>query len=138
MATIIQKVVFKNTRKESLYDLYMNAKSHSLITDGPVKISEKAGSAFNAFDGYITGKNLMIIKNELIVQSWHGADWDEKDPDSVFIISLEQKGKDVVLNAVHANVPDNKEESLSKGWHEFYWNPWKQHLAGKTIKRHKM
>lgn len=25
--------------------------------------------------------------------------------------------------------------SLDKGWHGHYWNPWKQHLAGKPITR---
>lgn len=138
MATIIQKVVFKNTTGESLYDLYMNAKLHSVITDGPVEISEKVGSSFNAFGGYITGKILQLVKNQLIVQSWRGSDWDSKDSDSACLLSLEQKGNDAVLNMIHANVPDDKAKSLDKGWYDHYWNPWKQHLAGQTITRPKM
>jgi len=138
MATIIQKKVFKNTQSGALYELYMNAGLHSLITDGPVEISDKVGSSFKAFGGYITGKNLMLVRNQLIVQLWRGADWDEKDSDSVFVISLEQKGKDTLLDMVHANVPGNKEAGLSKGWKEHYWNPWKQHLAGEPITRPKM
>jgi activator of HSP90 ATPase len=138
MATIIQKVLFKNTTREILYKLYMNAKMHSIITDGPVEISEKEGSSFSAFGGYITGKNLQFVKNKLIVQSWHGSDWEKKDSDSALLISLEQKGSDVLLNMIHANVPDNQEKDLKKGWNDYYWNPWKQHLAGHTIKRPKM
>ena len=136
MATIVQKEVFKNTQSEALYELYMNAGLHSLITNGPVEISDNAGSSFNAFGGYITGKNLMLVRGRLIVQLWRGSDWDKKD--SVFVISLEQKGKDTLLNMVHANVPDNKEARLAKGWKEHYWNPWRQHLAGETITRPKM
>ena len=138
MATIIQKVLFKNTTKESLYELYMNAGKHSMIIDGPVVISEKVGDSFNAFGGYITGKNLHLVKNQLIVQSWRGSDWNTKDPDSVFLISLEQKGKDVLLNMIHANVPDDKQKDLDKGWSDHYWNPWKQYIAGETITRPKM
>jgi activator of HSP90 ATPase len=138
MATIIQKEIFKNTKTETLYDLYMNPDMHSLITDGPVEISEKVGSSFKAFSGYITGKNLQLVRNQLIVQSWRGSDWDSKDSDSAFVLSFDQKGKDVVLNMIHANVPDDKAKSLDKGWHEHYWNPWKQHLAGQTITRPKM
>jgi activator of HSP90 ATPase len=138
MATIIQKVVFKNTTCESLYELYMNAKLHSLIIDGPVEVSKKVGAGFNAFGGYITGKILQLVKNQLIVQSWRGSDWDKKDADSAFLLSLEQSGNDAVLNMVHANVPDDKVKSLDKGWHEHYWNPWKQHLTGQTIIRPKM
>jgi activator of HSP90 ATPase len=135
MATIIQKVLFKKTTGESLYELYMNPKMHSMITDGPVDVSEKVGSSFNAFGGYITGKILQIVKNQLVVQSWRGSDWDAKDSDSAFLLSIEQKGKDAVLYMIHANVPDEKEESLAKGWHDYYWNPWKQYLAGQTITR---
>jgi activator of HSP90 ATPase len=133
MATIIQKVLFKNTTRETLYELYMNAKMHSLITDGPVEISEKVGSSFNAFGGYITGKILQLVKNQLIVQSWRGSDWDTEESDSAFLLSLEQKGDDVMLFMVHANVPDAQDKDLDKGWHDFYWNPWKQHLAGQRV-----
>jgi activator of HSP90 ATPase len=135
MATIIQKVVFKNTKKESLYDLYMNPALHSLITDGPVEVSESIGSNFRAFGEYITGKILQIEKNQLIVQSWHGSDWDDKESDSAFILSLEQRGNDAVLNVVHANVPEKQAADLARGWHDYYWKPWKKHLAGKSIKR---
>jgi activator of HSP90 ATPase len=135
MATIIQKVVFKKMKRESLYELYMDAKLHSMIIDGPVEISEKVGSSFNAFRGYITGKNLQLVKNQLIVQSWRGSDWEQKDADSAFLISLEQKGDDAVLNMIHANVPDDKADDLDKGWYDHYWNPWKQHLSGQEITR---
>ena len=138
MATIIQKVIFKNTTRERLYNLYMNADNHALITDGPVEISEKVGSNFNAFGGYITGKNLQLVKNELIVQSWRGSDWDKKDSDSVFILSFEQNNKDVLMNVIHSNVPDDKKADLAKGWHDFYWIPWKRHLSGLTQLKHDM
>lgn len=89
-------------------------------------------------EAIITGKNLQLVKNQLIVQSWRGADWDTKDSDSAFLIALEQKGNDVVLNMIHANVPDVREKDLDKGWYDHYWNLWKQHLAGQPITRPKM
>jgi len=135
MATIIQKVVFKNTQAKQLYNLYMDAKLHGMITGGPVKISEKIGSKLEVFGGYVTGKTLQVIKNKLIVQSWHGSDWGAKDDDSVFVLSFEQKGEDAVMNVFHANIPDDKSARLDKGWHDHYWSPWKQYLAGKPITR---
>ena len=136
--TISQKVVFKNTTPKALYDLYMNPKKHAMISGAPAKMPSKVGAKFSLFGGYMTGENLHLIKDKLIVQTWRAQSWDKKDVDSTFIISLEPKGKDVVLQAIHANVPDKHEASLSKGWNEHYWNPWKQHLAGKTITRPKM
>ncbi len=69
----------------------------------------------------------------MIVQTWRGAGWDKADVDSTFIICLEQKGNDVVLHATHANVPDKEYDSINKGWHEHYWQPWKKYLAGNPI-----
>ena len=136
--TITQKVVFKNTSPASLYDLYMDAKQHSRVTGAPAKISGKVGSSFSAHGTYISGKNLHLVKNELIVQTWRAESWSKNDPDSIFMIALERKGKDAVLHVVHANLPDNTAASINKGWHEHYWNPWKQHLAGKPVTKPKM
>ena len=133
--TIEQKVVFKNTTPKVLYDLYMNPDQHSNITGSPVEISDKTGSNFSAHGNYITGKNIHLVKDRLIVQTWRAQGWDKNDADSIFMICLEPQGNDVVLYAVHTNLPDKAVESVSKGWYDHYWNPWQQHLAGQPITR---
>jgi activator of HSP90 ATPase len=135
---VTQKITFKKTKPKALFNLYMNAKKHSHIAGSPVSISSKPGSLFSAHGGFITGKSIYSVKDRIIVQAWRGADWSPEDPDSVFTIILEPKGKDTILYAIHTNVPSGKEDSISKGWHDHYWNPWKQHLAGKKIKRPSM
>ncbi|MDB5281385.1 MAG: hypothetical protein JWO06_460 [Bacteroidota bacterium] len=135
--TITQKVVFKNTSPKQLYDLYMNAKKHSLVTASPAKITEKEGRKFSAHDGYINGKNLQLVKDKLIVQSWKSADWQDGDLDSTFILRFEPKAKDTVLHVVHANVPDKEVDGIDKGWHDYYWTPWKQYLKGTPIAKRK-
>jgi activator of HSP90 ATPase len=135
--TISQKVVFKNTTPKALYELYMDAKKHSLTTGAPAKISAKAGSKYSVHGGYIWGKTLQLVKDRLIVQTWRAQGWDKNDMDSIFVINLEKKGKDVVLHAIHSNIPAKHAAHIGKGWHDHYWNPWKQHLAGKTITRPK-
>src|SRR5215212_2926304 len=113
---IIQEVVFKNATPQTLYDLYVNAEQHSLIAGGPVTIDEKEGSAFSAHQGYITGKNLQLVKGKLIVQAWRAQSWDAADVDSTFILYLEQKGSDTKLTMTHANIPDEHAASVEKGW----------------------
>ena len=113
----------------------MDPKMHGMITNSPVKISEKTGSKLEVFGGYITGKTLLAVKNKLVVQQWLGSDWGSKAESSVFSLSFEQKGADAVLNVFHANVPDVHYSSLEKGWNDHYWKPWKQYLAGKEITR---
>jgi activator of HSP90 ATPase len=136
--TISQKVVFKNTTPKELYELYMDAKLHSALCGSEAKISKKEGAPFSAHGKYISGKNLHLVPNKFIVQTWRAVDWHKDELDSIFSIQLEAKGKDVILHAVHSNVPDKAAAGIDKGWHDHYWKPWKQHLAGKKITRPKM
>ena len=131
--TIVQTVVFKNTTPKDIYGLYMDEKKHAIATGAPAKITAKEGGTYSAHNGYIKGKNLRLVKDKMIVQTWRAQDWDRTDLDSTFIISLQPKGKDVILQAVHANVPDKHAKGIDKGWHTHYWDPWKKYLAGKPI-----
>lgn len=136
--TIVQKVVFKNTTAKALYELYMDEKKHSAVTGGPAKITAKEGAKYSVHGGYIAGKNLHLIKDKLIVQTWRAQGWDKDDIDSIFMIKLEPKGKDVILQMVHANIPNKQVEGIKKGWNSHYWEPWKKHLAGKKVVAPKM
>ena len=49
--TIIQKVLFKNTTPATLYELYVNAKKHSMVTGDAAKITSKVGAKFSAHRG---------------------------------------------------------------------------------------
>ena len=80
--TIVQKVSFKKTKARDLYELYMNSKKHSIATGAPAKMSQKKGGSYSAHDGWISGENLHIIKDQLIVQNWRAKSWPEGTPDS--------------------------------------------------------
>lgn len=131
--TISHKVTFKNTKPKALYELYMNSKKHSKTTGAPAKMSKKEGGEFSVHDNYITGKNLKLIENQFIMQTWRTKEWAETEPDSIFIINLEKKGKNTILHAIHMNVPDQFADSIDKGWYAHYWEPWKLYLKGKPI-----
>ena len=130
--TIVQKVVFKGTEPKDLYSLYLNARKHTKATGAPAEITNKEGAGFSAHGGHITGQNLKIVKDSLIVQSWRGLDWDKTDADSIFTLHFEPKGKNTTVHMVHANIPDKHADGIEKGWFKFYWEPWKAYLAGKT------
>src|SRR5664279_391500 len=104
--TIVQDVLFSNATPKDLYEIYMNADKHSVATGAPAEISGTEGSNFSAHGGYITGKNLQLVKDRLIVQTWRAQSWGSGDIDSTFIIYLEQQGDDTMLHAIHANVPE--------------------------------
>ena len=133
--TIVQDVVFKNASPKDLFDLYMDSSKHSIATGAPAELSTKEGGNYAVHSGYITGKNLQLIKDKLIVQSWRAQSWAETDVDSTFIIYLEAVGNDTLLHAVHANVPDAAADSINAGWHKMYWEPWRLYLAGTPIEK---
>ena len=126
--TISQKILFKNSKPETLYNMFLNGKYHSAITGGEAKISAKEGTSFSVYDGYAVGKNLQLIKDKLIIQSWFAADWSERDLDSTLILLMEEKGKDTIINMTHANIPNAHVKGVKKGWTDFYWKPWKKYL----------
>jgi activator of HSP90 ATPase len=137
MKTLTQKVLFKNTMPEQLYELYMDAKLHATVTNHAAKISKAEGTPFSVFRGSLTGKILKLIPNKLIVQTWRANDWKKSDLDSIFMLHLEEKGKDTVLNMVHTNLPDNQAKNIKSGWTDFYWTPWKAYLSGKKVPKKK-
>ena len=133
--TLVQKIVFKNTTPKALYELYMDTKKHSVATGAPAKLSDKVGGKYSVHGGYITGKNLQLVKNRQIIQTWRAMGWDKDDLDSTFIINFHPKGKDVILEMVHANVPVKHADGIKKGWNTHYWEPWKKYISGKPIEK---
>lgn len=129
--TICQTIVFKNITPEDLYGIYMDSKKHSKATGGAAKISAKAGSKYSAWDGYISGKTLDLIKGKMIIQSWRSSDFKAGDLDSILVLWFDKKGQDAVINMTHANVPDHQYYGVRSGWDDYYWKPWKKYLSGK-------
>jgi activator of HSP90 ATPase len=128
--TITQKIVFKNAKASELYSMFLDSRHHTKLTgNNPAKISAKEGAKFSAHGGYCFGKNLELIKDKLIVQSWRESGWKKNDMDSTFILSFKQKKNDVLLAMVHANIPNNRVKGIKEGWTEFYWKPWKKYLS---------
>ncbi len=127
--TITQRVVFKNASAADMYAMFLDSKQHTAITGGVVaKITNKEGGSFSVHGGYATGKNLQLTPNKLIVQSWYASDWPAGTPDSTFILLFTQQDNDVFINMTHANLPDDQADDIKKGWTDYYWTPWKQHL----------
>ena len=127
MKTFTQTVQFDATPAE-LYELYADSKKHAAATGAAAKISRKVGGAFEAWDGSLTGKNLLLRKGEMIVQTWRGSDWKKSDPDSILVLLFRKSAKGASVTITHANVPDSESTNLQEGWREYYWKPWAEYL----------
>jgi activator of HSP90 ATPase len=122
LKTIEQSVRFSASARQ-LYDIYLDPKRHAAFTGGRVKISSKPGSAFNAFDGMLSGATLLTVPGKLIVQRWRGYHWKKTDLDSTLILHFVQDGKRGRIDLVHVNVPTHDFAGVTGGWKKYYWKP---------------
>jgi activator of HSP90 ATPase len=127
---IVQSVTFP-VRARELYDIFLNSRRHSAFTGGKVKISAKAGSAFSAFNGILSGTTLWTVPGELLVQRWRSTQWKKGDGDSILVVAFSDVGKKGRIDLVHVNVPAHDHKGVTAGWRNYYWEPLKAYVRGK-------
>ncbi len=129
---IIEQKVFFKAAPQVIYDALLDPKKHSDFTGTPATTSAKKGAAFTAWGGYITGKNLELVKGKKIVQEWKTTEWPEGYPVSRLEITLTPKGGGTEVELLHSKVPAEQLADYSYGWKSSYWDPLREYLA----KRH--
>ncbi len=119
-----------------VYKALLSSKEHSAFTGSKASCSDKVGSTFTAWDGYISGKNIELTKGKQIVQEWKTTEWPEGYPPSILKISLRKKEDGTELTMVQSKVPASQVKQYDEGWHESYWIPMKEYFI-KTTNRTK-
>jgi activator of HSP90 ATPase len=117
---------------EKLFDMYLDARMHAEFTGAPVVIEPRAGSAFRAFDGMLSGTILHVEPKRLIVQTWRSKNWPNDAIDSVLVLTFWHEPDGARIELVHVNVDDEDFAGVSHGWEKYYWAPWRAYLAGCT------
>ncbi len=84
---------------EAIYDAWLDSAGHSKMTGAKATASDRVGAEFMAWDGYITGKNLELVRARRIVQSWRTSQFDEDDADSTIAVTLEPASGGTVLTS---------------------------------------
>lgn len=107
---------------EQLYSAWLNSESHAAMTGGEAHCSGQLGEAFTAWDGYITGKNLRLEPNHIIVQSWRTMDFGDGDSFSRLELRFEPVERGCLLTLVHSDIPDGQPD-YQQGWEEHYFAP---------------
>jgi len=69
------------------------------------------------------------VPGRLIVQTWKFVDWPKNTPDSILILSFTKKGRKTQIDLKHLNVPQSAKRRIEKGWHDYYWKPWKKYIG---------
>jgi uncharacterized protein YndB with AHSA1/START domain len=111
-----------------LYRMYLDPKLHAAFTGAPVTIAARAGAAFKAFGGAISGTILQVVPNRLIVQSWRSREFARRDLDSTLVLAFWPDKDGGRIELTHANVADSDFAGVSEGWSKYYWIPWRDYL----------
>ena len=125
--TIEQKVFVKATPQE-VYDALLDAKKHAEFTGSPAMTNDVRGAKFEAWDGYISGKNLKLAKGKRIVQEWKTTEWPAGYPFSRLELFLSSKKGGTELKMKHSKVPAEQVARYTRGWRSAYWKPLKEYF----------
>jgi activator of HSP90 ATPase len=114
--------------RESIFEAWLDSSGHSGMTGSPAKVSGVEGEFFEAWDGYITGKNLELQYPSRILQSWRTVEFDDSDEDSLLEILLEQDVVGTRVRIRHTILPDHGMQ-YRQGWIDAYFIPMKKYFA---------
>lgn len=125
--TIQQKVVVPAMPAE-VYEAFVDAKKHSAFTSSKATCDARVGGEFTAWDGYISGKNLLLEEGKRIVQEWTTTEWPAGFPPSRLELTFKKVTGGTEILMVHSGVPAELADDIAEGWKEFYWEPLKKYF----------
>ncbi len=112
-----------------IYDAWLSTDGHTRMTGSPAHATAVLGASFDAWDGYISGKNLELQNAKRIVQSWRTTNFGNSDGDSRIDVTLEAVDGGTQLTLSHTDVPDGH-TGYEGGWVSHYFEPMKKHFGG--------
>jgi len=115
-------------RPEIIYQIWLNSRQHSDFTGSPATIDAREGGEFSAWNGYISGRNRVLVPGQRIVQTWRTTDFPADAPDSELEMLLESFTGGTVFTLIHRNLPEDQIEDYRNGWEEHYLLPLKEYL----------
>ncbi len=129
---IRHNVLIPLSSPEVVYRAFLSSKGHTQFTDSEAKCSARVGGRFTAWSKYISGKNIKLVKDKMIVQEWKTSEWPEGYEPSILKIFLKKKGGGTLLSMIQSRVPASQVDQYDKGWYESYWEPLKQYFRAKA------
>jgi len=116
---------------KAIYDAWLSAAEHTAMTGAKATASKLVGGSFTAWDGYISGKNLLLLDGKKIVQSWRSSEFPEEASDSVLSVLFIESNGITEVDLEHKDIPPGQGVQYQSGWIEFYANPMQKYFAQK-------
>jgi activator of HSP90 ATPase len=114
----------------AVYDAWMSADGHAAMTGAGAEVDPRVGGEFSAWDGYISGRTLVLEPGRRIVQSWRSSEFDDGDDDSQIEVLLEEVPEGTRIALRHSNIPDGQ-SGYEQGWRDNYFDPMREYFAAR-------
>jgi uncharacterized protein YndB with AHSA1/START domain len=115
---------------ERVYAAWLNSKEHGKMTGSSAHVSAKVGEEFEAWDGYIQGKNLELQPPRRVLQSWRTTEFNDSEEDSLLEVLFEPEGEGTKVTIRHSNLPEHGMQ-YQQGWIDSYFVPMKAYFGKK-------
>jgi len=126
--TTITQTVFIDAKPVQVYDAFVNPVKHREFTGAAATGEAKEGAEYTAWDGYINGKHLELVRARKIVDEWRTSEWPEGFAPSRLEFRFADKDGGTEVTMVHSEVPESQAEAYRQGWVDYYWNPLKEYF----------
>lgn len=115
----------------AVYEAWMSSEGHTAMTGSDSTIEAREGAPYEAGEGYITGRTILLEPDRRIVQTWRTSEFSDSDPDSEIEVRLEPVEGGTRLRLLHRNVPDGQLQYEQGGWQDNYFEPMKEYFSGR-------
>ncbi|MBN8704341.1 MAG: SRPBCC domain-containing protein [Bacteroidetes bacterium] len=129
--TTIRLSLFFPVDPAALYLGWLDSDEHSSFSGSEASIDPSQGGSFTAWDGYISGRNLVLEPFRRILQSWRTTDFPANAPDSRLELLFEPSGKGTQLVLIHSDFPPEQKEVYAQGWKDYYLDPMTDYFGEK-------
>jgi activator of HSP90 ATPase len=129
--TTIEQTVWIPAKPVQVYDSFVNETKHAEFTGARATCEPIAGGKFTAWDGYITGINLELVRARRIVQEWQTTEWPQGYPPSRLEFTFREKDEGTEVTMFHSEVPSSQAKAYQQGWIDYYWTPLKEYFSKK-------
>jgi uncharacterized protein YndB with AHSA1/START domain len=114
---------------QEIYEAWLDSLAHTEMTGSDAIQSDELGAEVEAWDGYISGRNLELVPGERIVQSWRTTEFTDEHEDSIITVTLTETDDGTLLTLSHTNVPADQTSYEQGGWEQHYFEPMQDYFA---------
>lgn len=110
---------------EEVFTALTNPFQIELWSGYPAEMQPEAGYIFSLWEGDISGVNLEVVPNRLLVQEWF---FGEQKEQSIVRMTLKKQKNGTLLELEHTHIPEDVYDEITEGWRDYYLGSMKSML----------